>query len=56
MEKLVESPLPPVELEDAIVAWLDRFQREQWSGSLTLHFNRGSIQSYEPKPTLRIVG
>ena len=54
MDNLLERPLPPLALEEAIVAWLDRFQREAWSGSLTLHFNRGMIQSYEPKPNLRI--
>lgn len=48
-------PAVPLALEEAIVQWLGRFQREQWSGSLTLHFNKGTIQSYEPKPTLRIV-
>mgnify|MGYP001586532026 CR=1 FL=1 len=38
-----------------VAQWLERFEREQWSGSLTLHFNRGTIQSYEPKPNLRTV-
>lgn len=37
-----------------LAAWYQRFQREQWSGSLTFHFNQGKVQSYEPKPTLRI--
>ena len=41
-------------LEDAIIQWIDRFHREAWSGSLTLHFNQGRIQSYEPKPTIRL--
>lgn len=55
MTQPLTTPLPPLELEEAIIQWLGRFQREQWSGSLTLHFNKGMIQSYEPKPTLRIV-
>lgn len=41
--------LPP-----AVQQWIERFQQEQWSGSLTLHFNRGSMQSYEPKPNCRL--
>lgn len=48
------SPLAKLDIEDAIVQWLERFHVEQWSGSLTLHFNRGILQSYEPKPNLRI--
>mgnify|MGYP001564999953 FL=1 len=51
---MIESPLKESDLETAIVEWLTRFEAEGWSGSLTLHFNRGSIQSYEPKPNLRI--
>mgnify|MGYP003395774922 CR=1 FL=1 len=42
-------------MPDAVVEWLDRFKRESWSGSITLHFNRGQVQSYEPKPNLRTV-
>ena len=42
------------QIEESILDWLTRFQEEQWSGSLTLHFNRGMVQSYEPKPNLRI--
>jgi len=51
MDNPVATDIP---LEEEIIAWLDRFHLEQWSGSLTLHFNRGMIQSYEPKPNLRI--
>lgn len=49
--------VPPslVQIEEAVMVWLNRFAQEQWSGSLTLHFNRGIVQSYEPKPNLRIV-
>lgn len=54
MTETLRTALPPRELEEAILQWLGRFQREQWSGSLTLHFNKGSISSYEPKPNLRI--
>ena len=36
-----------------VALWVERFEREAWSGSLTLHFNKGMILSYEPKPTLR---
>jgi hypothetical protein len=54
MSETLRNPLPELELEDAIVQWLARFQQEQWSGSLTLHFNRGNIQSYEPKPNLKV--
>ena len=43
----------PTVLEDDIIEWLNRFERERWSGSLTLHFNQGMIQAYEPKPNLR---
>jgi len=50
MDKVAE----PVELEGAVVHWLDRFHNESWSGSLTLHFNKGILSSYEPKPNLRI--
>lgn len=45
----------PLELEEEVIHWLDRFHNERWSGSLTLHFNKGMVQSYEPKPNLRIV-
>ena len=51
---MIDSPLRESDLETSIVEWLARFATEGWSGSLTLHFNRGSIQSYEPKPNLRI--
>ena len=41
-------------LSEEVTLWLLRFLREEWSGSLTLHFNRGIVQSYEPKPTIRL--
>lgn len=41
-------------IPEPVIAWLDRFVREGWSGSLTLHFNKGIVQSYEPKPNLRV--
>ena len=44
----------PVELEEEVIQWLDRFHQDHWSGSLTLHFNKGILSSYEPKPNLRI--
>ncbi len=45
--------LTPVRIPKDIAEWLDRFVVSRWSGSLTLHFNRGIVQSYEPKPNLR---
>lgn len=41
-------------MPEDVRAWILRFVQEQWSGSLTLHFNRGMVQSYEPKPNLRL--
>lgn len=43
------------EIPEEVMAWLERFQREGWSGSVTFHFNRGQLSSYEPKPNLRTV-
>lgn len=42
-----------VKVPAEVIVWLARFEQEGWSGSLTLHFNRGMILSYEPKPNLR---
>lgn len=50
MPALAISTIP-----DDVLKWLERFQREQWSGSVTFHFNRGVLSSYEPKPNLRTV-
>jgi len=40
---------------EAVQEWLTQFKKEAWSGSLTLHFNKGTLLSYEPKPNLKIV-
>ena len=48
---MLETPT----MSEEITLWLLRFLREEWSGSLTLHFNRGIVQSYEPKPTIRLL-
>ena len=40
-------------IPDEVYVWMSRFETNKWSGSLTLHFNRGTLQSYEPKPNLR---
>jgi hypothetical protein len=45
-----------VKLPEAVLYWLSQFKQEAWSGSLTLHYNRGTLLSYEPKPNLKIVG
>ena len=44
-----------VKLPDVVVEWLSHFKQRQWSGSLTLHYNKGTLLSYEPKPNLKIV-
>lgn len=45
-----------VKLPDAVLEWIRHFERHTWSGSLTLHYNKGTLLSYEPKPSLKIVG
>lgn len=37
-----------------VAQWIATFLDKGWSGSLTLHFNRGIILSYEPKPNLKV--
>lgn len=42
-------------IPEEVQKWLERFEVEQWSGSITFHFNRGQLSSYEPKPNLRTI-
>lgn len=33
--------------------WWQRFLDQKWSGTISASFNRGDLQSWEPKPNLR---